>query len=202
LSSTIAHLKTLISTTTTVAPELLKVLVKGAKDELTLSSLGLTQGSKIIVIGTRLEEVLDQAKRPEVVVAATANESEKESDWSTTPRHLKVLEKGPPDDVMAGISGVQEPLPPFPLFGMLSSRGAKVRLTFKLEVDELWIGTKERTEKIPMGTIRSVATQPIAGHEHYSILAVQIGPTEASRVWIYWVPSQYVNAIKQNLRNY
>lgn len=29
--------------------------------------------------------------------------------------------------------------------------------------------------------------------------AIQLGPTEASRYWIYWVPSQYVDAIKDTI---
>ena len=36
----------------------------------------------------------------------------------------------------------QEPLPAQPLSGMLNKFGAKVRLHFKLEMDQLWIGTK------------------------------------------------------------
>jgi hypothetical protein len=27
----------------------------------------------------------------------------------------------------------------------------------------------------------------------------QLGPTEASRYWIYWVPAQYVDAIKDSV---
>jgi hypothetical protein len=29
-----------------------------------------------------------------------------------------------------------------------------VRLTFKLELDQLWLGTKERTEKLPLNSIK------------------------------------------------
>ena len=32
---------------------------------------------------------------------------------------------------------VTDPLPPFPLHGMVTSKGYKVRLTFKLESDEV-----------------------------------------------------------------
>ena len=39
----------------------------------------------------------------------------------------------------------QEPLPAQPLSGMLNKFGAKVRLHFKLEMDQLWIGTKGET---------------------------------------------------------
>ena len=43
---------------------------------------------------------------------------------------------------MPGIAGVKQPLPPHPLNGMVNKTGGKVRLTFKLEEDSLWIGTK------------------------------------------------------------
>lgn len=36
----------------------------------------------------------------------------------------------------------QLPLPGQPLSGMLNKFGAKVRLQFKMEIDQLWIGTK------------------------------------------------------------
>lgn len=50
---------------------------------------------------------------------------------------------------------LQEPLPPVPLSGMLNKHGGKVRLTFKPEQDQLWLGTKERTEKLAMTSIKS-----------------------------------------------
>jgi len=53
---------------------------------------------------------------------------------------------------------------------MLNKHGGKVRLTFKLEVDQLWIGTKERTQKVAMNTIRQVVSEPIEGHEEYHIV--------------------------------
>lgn len=37
---------------------------------------------------------------------------------------------------------LQERLPAVPLSGMYNKSGGKVRLTFKLEQDQLWIGTK------------------------------------------------------------
>ncbi|CAH3185058.1 unnamed protein product, partial [Porites evermanni] len=93
----------------------------------------------------------------------------------------------------------QEKLPDIPVAGMYNKYGGKVRLTFKLQLDQLWIGTKERTEKIPMGSIKNVISESIEGHEEYHIMAIQLGPTEASRYWIYWVPAQYVDAIKDTI---
>lgn len=61
-------------------------------------------------------------------------------------------------------------MPEFPLAGMLNKSGGKVRLTFKLEQDQLWIGTKERTDKIPMNSIKGVHSEPIHDHPEYHIM--------------------------------
>lgn len=53
---------------------------------------------------------------------------------------------------------------------MLNKSGGKVRLTFKLEQDQLWIGTKERTDKIPMNSIKGVHSEPIHDHPEYHIM--------------------------------
>lgn len=110
---------------------------------------------------------------------------------------------------------------------MLNKYGGKVRLTFKLELDQVWIGTKERTQKLAMNSIRNVESEAIEGHEEYHILVshctlylfvfsltsfihcnlvlfeyfqgIQLGPTEASRYWVYWVPVQYIDAIKDTI---
>ena len=50
-----------------------------------------------------------------------------------------------------------------------------------MELDQLWLGTKERTEKLPMNSIKAVVSEPIKGQEEYHIMALQLGPTEASR---------------------
>lgn len=53
---------------------------------------------------------------------------------------------------------------------MLNKHGGKVRLTFKLENDQLWLSTKERTEKLPMGSIKNIVSEPIEEHEDYHIM--------------------------------
>lgn len=190
-----AHLQDVIGVPSTMQ----KVMIKGlAKDEMTLKKLGVTKGSKIMVVGSTLNDVLEVTKKP--TVAQLKEEEVKESQQesvSQQKQHKKVLEKGPPDDVMPGIKNVKEALPPFPISGMVNKAGGKVRLTFKLELDQVWVGTKERTQKIPLNSIKTIVSEPIDGHDSFSMLALQLGPTEASRYWIYWVPNQYVEAIKE-----
>jgi tRNA A37 methylthiotransferase MiaB len=77
---------------------------------------------------------------------------------------------------------------------MLNHSAKKARLTFKLELDELWINTgrivgfcfhtngffeelAETTKKIPMTHIRNIIDEPIEGHEGYSIVGFQTGTT-------------------------
>ena len=62
------------------------------------------------------------------------------SETCKQKQHKKILDKGKPDDVMPGILGIKEPLPSQPLSGMVNKHGGKVRLTFKLESDQVWIG--------------------------------------------------------------
>lgn len=67
---------------------------------------------------------------------------------------------------------LQDVLPSYPLSGMLNKHGGKVRLTFKLELDQIWIGTKERTEKINMNHIRQIVSEAIDGYEQYHIMVI------------------------------
>lgn len=197
LDSTIAELKAHLQNIISVPQAMQKVMIKGlAKDDQTLKSLGVTKGAKIMVVGSKLDDVLAVSKPTKQDLSDEASSSANKEPLSQQKMHRKVLDKGIPEDVMPGILDSKEPLPEFPLAGMLNKSGGKVRLTFKLEQDQLWIGTKERTDKIPMNSIKGVHSEPIHDHPEYHIMAIQLGTTEASRYWIYWVPAQYISAIK------
>lgn len=201
-NETVTKLKAHVQTLTGVPSAMQKIMFKGlAKDESTLKDLKVTKGAKIMVVGSTLNDVLSVTKPSpqELQETAKATAAAKEP-LSQQKEHKRVLDKhGKPDDVPVGIKNVKEPLPHMPLSGMYNKSGGKVRLTFKLEVDQIWLGTKERTEKIPMNSIKAVVSEAIKDHEEYHILGLQLGPTEASRYWIYWVPAQYVDAIKDTV---
>jgi len=199
LDDTVGALKVHLQDIISVPSTMQKIMIKGlAKDEMTLRKLGVIKGSKVMVIGSTLNAVLEVAKKPTPQQMKEAEkDAEKKESWCQQKLHKKVLERGKPEDAMAGIKNTRESLPPFPLSGMLNKSGGKVRLTFKLEVDQIWLGTKERTEKLPMNSIKAVSSEAIEGHEEYHIMALQLGPTEASRYFIYWVPAQYVESIKE-----
>ena len=61
---------------------------------------------------------------------------------SEQKEHKKLIEKGKPEDVPLGIRHRNDPLPATPLSGMINKYGAKVRLHFRKDQDQLWIGTK------------------------------------------------------------
>jgi len=199
LDDTVGALKVHLADIIQVPNTMQKIMIKGlAKDEMSLRKLGVTKGSKVMVIGSTLNDVLEVAKKPSTQqLKEEAAEAAVKEAWSEQKVHKKVLEKGKPEDAMPGLKNRKEALPPAPLSGMLNKAGGKVRLTFKLEMDQLWLGTKERTEKIPMNSIKSVTSEAIVGTEEYHIMALQLGPTEASRYFVYWVPAQYVDSIKE-----
>uniref|UniRef100_A0A8C1PJT2 Ubiquitin domain-containing protein UBFD1-like n=2 Tax=Cyprinus carpio TaxID=7962 RepID=A0A8C1PJT2_CYPCA len=200
LDGTGAKLKEKIHTLTGLPPAMQKVMYKGLlPEDKTLREIKVTNGAKIMVVGSTINDVLAVNTPKEVIQQEVKAEENKKEPLCRQKQHRKVLDKGKPDDVMPSIKGAKERLPTVPLSGMYNKSGGKVRLTFKLEQDQLWIGTKERTEKIPMGSIKNVVTEPIEGHEDYHMMAFQLGPTEASQYWVYWVPAQFVDAIKDTV---
>ncbi|XP_001605168.1 ubiquitin domain-containing protein UBFD1 [Nasonia vitripennis] len=197
LDGTVAELKGHLQNIISVPQSMQKIMIKGlAKDDQTLRSLGVTKDAKVMIVGSKLDDVLAVSIPTKQELAEEAAAAASKEPLSQQKLHRKVLDKGVPEDVMPGILETQEPLPDYPLAGMLNKTGGKVRLTFKLEQDQLWIGTKERTDKIPMISIKDVHSEPIHDHPEYHIMGIQLGTTEASRYWIYWVPSQYISAIK------
>lgn len=201
LDDTISLLKNHIHTLTGVTPTMQKLMFKGlAKDSQTLRELKVTKGAKLMLVGSLLNDVaaISSANPEKIRAEDKAQESSKKELLCNQKIHKKVLDKGKPDDLMVGIKNCKENLPPVPVYGV-NKTGGKVRLTFKLETDQLWIGTKERTEKVPMNSIKQVVSEAIEGHEEYQIVGIQLGPTEASRYWIYWFPSQYAEAVKDTI---
>ncbi|XP_058509294.1 ubiquitin domain-containing protein UBFD1 isoform X2 [Solea solea] len=200
VDSTGAKLKERIHSLTGLPPAMQKVMYKGLlPEDKTLRDIKVTNGAKIMVVGSTINDVLAVNTPKEVIQQEVKAEENKKEPLCRQKQHRKVLDKGKPEDVMTSIKGTKERLPTVPLSGMYNKSGGKVRLTFKLEQDQLWIGTKERTEKVPMGSIKNVVSEPIEDHDDYHMMAFQLGPTEASQYWVYWVPAQFVDAIKDTV---
>ncbi|KAL8609734.1 hypothetical protein ACOMHN_042773 [Nucella lapillus] len=176
-----------------------KVIFKGLpKDHQTLRDLNVTNGAKMMVVGSTLRDIESMS----VPVVEEGKEPPKlgldiEPLCQCFESHRKVLEEfGKPEDTAPGIKGVIDSLPPTPLTGMYNRFGTKVRLTFKLGADQLWISTREKTEMVHMATISKIYSEPILGHEEYHVVGFKMKTMEGGVYWVYWVPSQYVQAIR------
>ncbi|XP_069725937.1 ubiquitin domain-containing protein UBFD1 isoform X2 [Phaenicophaeus curvirostris] len=160
LDSTGAELKQRIHSLTGLPPAMQKVMFKGLlPEEKTLREIKVTNGAKIMVVGSTINDVLAVNTPKDAAQQEVKAEENKKEPLCRQKQHRKVLDKGKPDDVMPSVKGVQERLPTVPLSGMYNKSGGKVRLTFKLEQDQLWIGTKG----ISAGPNRSVLLLGLLG---------------------------------------
>ncbi|MEW5306871.1 MAG: hypothetical protein WDW36_009308 [Sanguina aurantia] len=197
-STTVGDLKAQIESSTGVPKAKQKLLQKGVPlkdDDKTLAEVGIKQKSKLLLIGSAVSDVLPTESAADVAWdAAPAAEAA-----AVKPEvHAKVLSKGRPEDGWPGVAGRQvllgESVVMIP--GLLNSQGTKVRLTFKPELQQLWIGSAVSTQKVAYGSIRKIEATPIEGQEEYSILSLNLGTTSSSVMRLYFFPSQHVASIK------
>lgn len=177
-------------------------LLSGGKafkdDSATLKSLGLKKGVKVMLLGSSpaaLQSTVSTSSAPAEEAkwdAEAANER-----LVKQKQHAKILDKGRPDDALPSVKGKQVPLPADVnvIPGILNSQGIKVRLTFKEELQQLWIASATTTQKVPYSTITKIETFPIDGQEEYSIVALNLG-SASSKCWLYFVPSQHTASLK------
>ncbi|KAF2350833.1 Ubiquitin domain [Trinorchestia longiramus] len=108
-SSTILQLKQYLTPMIDVIPSMQKVMVKGlAGNDKTLAELGVTRTTKVLVVGSKFDEVItikvDKLSANEASsTSSSSTVSTVSTALSTQDAHQKVLEKGPPDDVHPGI---------------------------------------------------------------------------------------------------
>lgn len=202
--STVAELKAEVEKLFGVPPELQKLMLKGMiKTDDTLQRVGIKNGSKMLLIGSSREEQQAAAQAPPAAAAAAAWDAtpEVEVPLSKQTQHAKVLAKGPPDDAVPGIKGRQVPLPEAQqaIPGLLNGQGNKVRLTFKPELEQVWIGSATHTQKIAYNMVHRIDSYAIEGQEEYSMLSVQLDKAGSSKYWLYFVPSQHVAGIKMRI---
>ncbi|XP_042138981.1 ubiquitin domain-containing protein UBFD1 isoform X2 [Peromyscus maniculatus bairdii] len=159
LDSTGSELKQKIHSITGLPPAMQKVMYKGlVPEDKTLREIKVTSGAKIMVVGSTINDVLAVNTPKDAAQQDAKAEENKKEPLCRQKQHRKVLDKGKPEDVMPSVKGAQERLPTVPLSGMYNKSGGKVRLTFKLEQDQLWIGTKDswRDPNMP--------NSPVSGH--------------------------------------
>ncbi|GIL73657.1 hypothetical protein Vretimale_5459 [Volvox reticuliferus] len=199
--STVGDLKDEIQKQLGIPSKLQKLMCKGSAlkdDTATLRQAGVKDGSKLLLIGSNPRAV-DAAKAGSSGAAAGEWDAPKvEEPIYKQAQHAKVLAKGVPDGGLPGIPGRQVPMDDSltAIPGLLNSQGSKVRMTFKTEMQQLWLGSEATTQKVPFGTISKIESWPIEGNEGYSILALHLGAGGTSKYWLYYFPSQYVSGLK------
>ncbi|CAF1441442.1 unnamed protein product [Rotaria sordida] len=214
LYDTLKDLKDKLDKLTNVDPQVQKLINKSitsAKHNdatTTLKDLNINDGQTLLLIGATRTEIFSAS---ELKTNASGNKNSMEDYTLGTnkkeplckqTKHEKVIKIGKPENAQIGITNRHDPLPPSIdglYMSMLNQTAKKARLTFKLEMDELWINTAETTKRIPMSQIRNIIDESIEGHEGYSIVGFQTGTTENSIIWIYWCPSQYVKSIRREV---
>lgn len=209
VSSTIKTLKEKIQVETQIPPYLQKLMLKTVAkttllkdDNSTLESYGVKSKSKIMLIGSTIENVISATtSQPTADKKQEAKQVEEKTEGlslSQQKEHQKVITKGVPEDAEKGVADKIEPLPKS-IKGLVNKQGTKIRLTFKNDEQQLWIGSAENTEKYFYGQIRDVQSEPIHTNKEYHIMYFQIGNSPNNKYWIYWVPAQYCKAIKYTI---
>eukprot|EP01125_Pyxidicula_operculata_P013007 TRINITY_DN4286_c0_g1_i1.p1 TRINITY_DN4286_c0_g1~~TRINITY_DN4286_c0_g1_i1.p1 ORF type:complete len:230 (+),score=49.40 TRINITY_DN4286_c0_g1_i1:47-736(+) len=200
-TATLNQLRQVLHEKTEVAPGLQKIMsTKGTlKDEdKTLQDLGITDKSKLMLVGSKISDVMKISAATEKAASApppTDQEKDKQDEsinFDELP-HKKIVEAGPPADAMPAYGGLNEPLPQNGISGLVNKASVKFRLTFKTATDELWISTQQTTQKIPFASISDIKTFPIPKHENYLAAMLVMG---TSKYHIYWIPAQYIRAMK------
>ncbi|KAJ3108918.1 Ubiquitin domain-containing protein ubfd1 [Phlyctochytrium bullatum] len=155
-------------------------------------------GSKITLIATQPKDILDITLAKPQAESKSTPVQEKTSLLDAT-EHKKVIAAGPPDDCEKPIKGTKSPIPPIGITGLRTLQGVKTRISVLLETQELQIATSERTRKVPLGSVQGIVSERIPGHEDYYAVALQLGPTVKSRLWLYWLPVQYKESLEDTI---
>jgi len=202
---TVGTVKEKIAALTNVPSVSQKLSLKGKalKDDALNFNTTYTLGKKdkLILIGTPIAEALMAVTKPSDVKPPPDEPVVKEEPLQEVTKHKKILDKGLPPDAEVGNAMDTMPLPEGGLKGIYDTMGNIVRLTFKFEAPAvIEIKSKERTTKFPMGSVRDVTSQKIEGRGGYHIVTLKMGSKDdKSAYYLYYVPAQYVEALKQTI---
>jgi len=208
---TLSELKQEIEKVTKVLPKYQKLLgLLSLPDEsCSLSDLKLKDNSKLTVIGSSLDQLLEGSGRPDKssqkskkssTTTSTSSTSTKTNNLKSTEEeskylsqkkeHSKIISKGLPKDAEKGDSGKDLPWEKT-LKGILNMSGNDAKLSLK--EDELWVITAEETYKIKYLQVKDIYYEKIIGYEDYSIMMFKLGD---DKYFLYFIPAQYCRAIK------
>eukprot|EP01112_Ceratiomyxa_fruticulosa_P023142 TRINITY_DN8733_c1_g1_i1.p1 TRINITY_DN8733_c1_g1~~TRINITY_DN8733_c1_g1_i1.p1 ORF type:complete len:162 (-),score=31.31 TRINITY_DN8733_c1_g1_i1:98-583(-) len=103
LDKTVGDFRLEVEKQTNVPPGLQKLMFKGMlkDDSQTIRTAGFKEGAKLMLIGSTIQEVLSTAEVP-VEASSSSSSTQSSEPLSTQLPHKKVIDKGIPDDIMAG----------------------------------------------------------------------------------------------------
>jgi len=161
---------------------------------------GVGKKDKLILIGTPLADLAMAVTKPTDVKPPSDDPKPVEKSIQEETKHKKILDKGLPPDAEVGNSMDTVPFPQDGLKGILNHMGKPVRLSFKFEQPAMiCINGKERTEKYPMASVHDVVSEKIEGRGGYHIVTLKMSKDDKSAYHLYYVPAQYVEAIKATI---
>eukprot|EP00754_Rhynchopus_humris_P042112 Rhum_TRINITY_DN25708_c0_g1::Rhum_TRINITY_DN25708_c0_g1_i1::g.182649::m.182649 len=211
----VGDLKTAIAEKTNVPVDNQKVIKPGKQltdNAASLASVGVKDGSMVMVTGTTSEEAKAASEKRATAEEAAVIEKEKnKKTLCEETQHAKVLEAGPPEgaEQEGNLTLGQLPLPiddatrvPY-LRDLLNGAKQRVRLRVVSKEQVLTIATESDMKKIPFYQIHSISAETITTHDgkykDYSILTLNLGDGGNSKLFLYFYPSQFVNNLKQIL---
>jgi hypothetical protein len=190
-TATVSQLHLKLEELTGIQPSMQKVMYKGGlKDKTkTLQEVGIKSGVKMMLVGSKQDDVAKLKKAEAAVAMEPAAEvvaAAAKVPVCQEKEHKRVIDKGKPADAEPGVAcppGAPAALPEN-LKGLLNGSGGKVRLVFSPGSGEVTFATAERTQKFPLGAFPDVTSDPILDHPGYSILGVKMGKTDKSVVYL------------------
>ena len=214
-SWTVGDLKQAVAKETNVPTNFQKIMVKGMMlkdDSKPLKDVKtLKKGVKILLIGCSVDEVkevndpsaakkaaITMSRENEALAAKAAKAAGLPENFQDESPHKEIIAAGVPEKALPGVANRHDPLPTESITGIVNSKGESMRISFSPFAQELTLKTASSTEKVFFHSITRVYSVPIKGKEEYSVVALKLGE-QKKLFFMYWVPSQYVNAIKATI---
>ncbi|KAL3316410.1 Ubiquitin domain-containing protein ubfd1 [Cichlidogyrus casuarinus] len=216
--TTIASFKDMVFEKTNIPAKYQKLICGTSSldnDSLTFSEIKLQNtNGKIMLLGSIPEDIQKvqesqkiNSRSDEKKVNIQTNSSKK---WFEEDMHKKVIENNQIPEESASLAidpysqdssteALMLSLVDSPISGLLDKKGDKLRLTVKTDLGQLWLSTYERTNKVSLSTIKAVESQPIEKNKEFSLMYIQLGTTEKSRFFIYYVPTKICQPLKELL---
>jgi len=195
-NDTIATIKSSLESLTDIPAENQKLLYKGVlSNSSTVAECRLSETTKIILMGSKPESINKVQQPPEPMQEDTVMAEER---WEDETKHQKIIATGCVSGCPAGNNG-SWPLPNNrEITHLRNSFGNKCRMIFAY--DSVRISSDHGSLSIPYSEILSVSWQKLEKHQGYGILLFNtVGQSCSKYMYLYFVPLQYMDAIKNEV---